>query len=153
MIVTFCGHAQYTESKEDEQKILSLFAEIIGDRYAELYLGGYGSFDAFARKCGKQYQQAHPNIRLIFITPYITVEYQRNHLDHLKDLYDEILYPNLENKPLKFAISYRNKWMIEQADFVVAYITHAWGRAFQTYKHAIRKKKPLYNLSSQEICI
>ena len=151
MIVTFCGHSQYTETGEDEQKILSLLTEIIGDHHAELYLGGYGSFDSFARTCGKKYQETHPNTRLIFVTPYITIDYQKNHLDYNKDLYDEILYPNLEDKPLKFAISYRNKWMVEQADYVIAYITHDWGGAYQTYRHAQRKKKPLFNISGRDI--
>ena len=150
MIITFCGHAQYVESEEDEQKILSLFTELIGDRPAKLYLGNYGSFDAFAQRCGKKYQKTHPNVRLIFITPYITVNDSKNHLDHKKDLYDEILYPGLEDKPLKFAISYRNKWVVEQADYVIAYITHAWGGAYQTYRHAQRKKKPLFNISGKE---
>ena len=151
MIVAFCGHSQYTETGEDEEKIISLLTEIIGDRHAELYLGGYGSFDAFALKCAKKYQKTHPNVRLIFITPYITVDYQKNHLDCNKDLYDEILYPSLEDKPLKFAIFYRNKWMVEQADCVIAYIIHDWGGAYQTYRHARRKKKPLFNISGKEI--
>jgi len=151
MIVTFCGHSQYTESEEDEQKILSLLREIIGDHHAELYLGGYGSFDSFARRCGKKYQVTHPNTKLIFVTPYITTDYKRNHLDYNKDLYDEILYPSLEDKPLKFAISYRNKWMVEQSDYVIAYITHDWGGAYKTYIHAQRKKKPLFNISGKEI--
>ncbi len=151
MTVTFCGHSQYTSSKEDEQKIISFLTEIIGDCHAELYLGGYGSFDKFARECGKKYQGTHPNTKLIFVTPYITIDHQKDHLDNNKDLYDEILYPSLENKPLKYAISYRNKWMVEQADYVIAYITHAWGEAYQTYKHAQRKKKPLFNISGKEI--
>ena len=104
MIVTFCGHSQYTETGEDEQKIISLLTEIIGDRHAELYLGGYGSFDNFALKCGKIYQKTHPNTRLIFVTPYITINYQKNHLSYQKELYDDIIYPSLEKAPLKFAI-------------------------------------------------
>ena len=147
MIITFCGHSQYTESAEDEKKIISLLTELIGDRDAELYFGGYGSFDSFARKCGKKYQETHQNTKLIFVTPYITIDYQKKHLEHNKDLYDQILYPNLEDKPLKFAISYRNKWMVEQADYVIAYITHDWGGAYQTYKYARQKKKRLFNIS------
>ena len=150
MIITFCGHSQYTESEEDEQKVISLLTELVGDHNAELYLGGYGSFDAFARKCGRKYQKTHPNTRLIFVTPYITVNYQKNHLDYNKDLYDEILYPSLEDKPLKFAISYRNKWMVEQADYVIAYITHDFGGAYQTYKYAKRKNKSIFNIANQD---
>ena len=150
MIITFCGHSQYTETGEDEQKIISLLTEIIGDRNAELYLGGYGSFDNFALKCGKIYQKTHPNTRLIFVTPYITINYQKNHLNYHKELYDDIIYPSLEKVPLKFAISYRNKWMTEQADYVIAYIDHDFGGAYQTYKYAKRKKKPVFNLTGKE---
>ena len=151
MIITFCGHSQYTGSGDDEEKIISLLTELVGDRGAELYLGGWGAFDEFARKCGKKYQETHPNVRLVFVTPYITLDYQKNHLDYIKDLYDEILYPSLEDKPLKFAISLRNKWMVEQADYVIAYVTHGWGGAYQAYKHARRKKKPLFNKSTKGI--
>ncbi len=151
MILTFCGHSDYIGSEEDDQKILSLFTELIGDRPAEMYLGGYGGFDQFAYNCCKKYKETHPNISLIFITPYITVNYQNNHLKYNKTLYDEILYPEIEDKPLKFAISYRNKWMVEQADCVIAYVTHGWGGAYQTYKHARRKKKQIFNISGKKI--
>ena len=151
MIVAFCGHSSYTESEEDEQKILSILTRIIGDRNAEVYLGGYGFFDAFARRCARKYQENHPNIKLVLITPYITPDYSKNHLKQAFALYDEILYPSIEDKPLKFAISYRNKWMVESADYVIAYVTHAWGGAYQTYKHAKRKKKIVFNISGKEI--
>ena len=151
MIITFCGHSQYTESAEDEHKILSLLTEIVGDEYAELYLGDYGSFDNFALKCGRKYQKSHPNIKLIFITPYITPNFQKNRLKHKKDLYDDILYPELENVPLKFAISHRNKWMVEQADHIIAYIDHPFGGAYQTYKHAKYKKKRTFNIAGKKI--
>ena len=143
MVITFCGHSQYTETKEDEQKIISFLTETVGDRPAELFLGGYGSFDEFARKCGRIYQKTHPDVKLIFVTPYIYADLQ-------KDLYDAIIYPELEKVPPKFAISRRNKWMVEQADYVIAHINHAWGGAYQTYKHAKRKNKRLLNLTGKE---
>ena len=147
MIVTFCGHSQYQSSKEDEQTILTLLQKLIGDRPAEIYLGGYGSFDAFALQCCKRYQQNHPNVKLILVTPYITPSYQKTHLADSKQHYDEILYPPLENTPPKFAILYRNRWMIKQATAVIAYVDHAWGGAYQSYQHAKRKQKTIYNLA------
>ncbi len=56
MIITFCGHSDYIASAEDEQKILSILSEKIGDQNAELFLGGYGAFDAFAKKCGSSHR-------------------------------------------------------------------------------------------------
>ena len=151
MIVTFCGHAHYTESKEDERKILAFLTEKVGDGDASLYLGGYGEFDAFARKCGRKFQETHPRTQLIFITPYITPEYQKNHLAYKQDLYDGILYAGLENVPQRFAISRRNKWMAERADYVIAYIDHAWGGAYQTYLHAKRRGKHIFNITSKDL--
>ncbi len=150
MIITFCGHSDYIQTAEDERRMLSLLEEKIGDRHAELYLGGYGSFDEFARKCGRRYQATHPNTRLIFVTPYITENYQKNHLQAQKDLYDDILYPSLESVPKRFAISHRNRWMVERADLVIAYIAHAFGGAYQTYRHAGKKNKEIVNLTGQD---
>ena len=150
MIITFCGHSDYVGKQEDEEKILSLLTDLIGDSHAELYLGGYGSFDLFARACGKKYQQTHPNTTLIFVTAYITPSYQKTHLEYDKKLYDEIIYPELENVPPKFAISHRNKWMVERADYVIAYISRPFGGAYQTYKHAERKKKALVNIAENK---
>ena len=94
----------------------------------------------------KKYQETHPNTELVFVTPYITLDYQKNHLDYAKNLYDTIVYPPIEDKPLKYAISYRNRWMVEQADFVIAYIAQPRGGAYKTYKHALRKKKTVFNI-------
>lgn len=149
MIVTFCGHSQYTQTPEDERRLLAFLEERINDLPAELYLGGYGAFDAFAYACGRKFQEKHPSTRLVFVTPYITPEYQKNHLRSYQSRYDAIVYAPLEDVPLKFAISRRNQWMVEQADHIVAYIEHAWGGAYQTYKHAKRKQKSVFNLADK----
>ena len=150
MIITFCGHSNYIRSAEDEEKIIAFLTEKIGDEPAELFLGGYGSFDSFALSCGKKYQKTHPNVKLIFVTPYITEDYQKNHLEYCNKIYDGTVYPEIEEKPLRFAISYRNRWMVEMADYVVAYINRDCGGAYKTYKHAKRKKKPIFNIGSLE---
>ena len=151
MIVTFFGHAQFPKSDEYRQKIVEFLDEQVGDQAADLYLGGYGEFDAFARKCGRKFQETHPRTQLIFVTPYITPEYQKNHLAYKQDLYDGILYAGLEDVPQRFAISRRNKWMAEQADCVIAYIDHAWGGAYQTYLYAKRRGKYIFNITNKEL--
>lgn len=146
MIITFCGHSRFFGLKEYEQKLLDFLLEKVGDTPADMYLGGYGDFDNFAYSCCKKYKETHKNVSLIFITPYMTEEYQKKHLEYIKTVYDEIIYPEIENKPLKFAISYRNKWMVEKADFVVCGINHSTGGAYQTYLYAKRKKKEIFNV-------
>ena len=148
MIITFCGHAEFIKTEEYENKILDFLEDRIGYSSAEVYLGGYGGFDNFAYDCWKKYKQTHPNLSLVFITPYMTVEYQKSHLEYQRTRYDDIIYPEIEDKPKRFAISYRNKWMVERADLVVAFVEHAWGGAYATYKYAKRKGKFVFNIGN-----
>lgn len=150
MIITFCGHANFFKSEEYEQKILTFLEEKIGDQPADLYLGGYGDFDSFAYDCCRKYQETHPMVSLVFVTPYLDVEYQKKHLDHQRTRYDSMIYPEIEDKPKRYAILYRNKYMVEKADYVVAYVSRNWGGAYQTYKHAKRRGKLIFNLAKFE---
>lgn len=150
MIVSFCGHARFVRTEEYEQRVLAFLEEKVGDTFTEFYLGGYGGFDGFAYECCKKYKATHKNVSLVFVTPYMTIEYQRNHLEDKKRSYDSIIYPEIEDKPLKYAILYRNRWMIERADYIVCGISHSWGGAYKAYQHAKRKKKTIFNVMGAE---
>ena len=147
MTVMFCGHADFRGTAEQEQRLFALLEEVIGAETADLYLGGYGGFDGFAYACCKKFKERHPNASLVFVTPYMTQEYQQKHLMELQMKFDEILYPPLEGQPLRFAISYRNQYMVEKADYVIAYVDHDWGGAYTTYRYAKRKRKVIFNLA------
>ena len=149
MIITFCGHSGYSKKEEDEIEVLDLLEKQIGYESAELYLGGYGGFDNFAYSCCKKYKEKHSNVSLVFVTPYFTIEYQKKHLSALKDQYDYIIYPEIEDRPKRFAITYRNRYMIDRADIVIAYIAHDWGGAFKTYQYAKSKGKIIINLAEK----
>ena len=151
MIVTFCGHSDYQENEKDRQALLALLESRVGDAAVDFLLGEYGGFDAFAYRCCKQYQSTHPAARLIFVTPYNTPSYRKTHLSDADERFDDLVYPPLENVPPKYAIVRRNRYMMEQADLVIAYITHAHGGAHQTYRHALRKGKNTYNLAGGTI--
>ena len=56
---------------------------------------------------------------------------------------DYTVYPPLENVPRRFSISHRNRWMVESADVVVAYVLHDWGGAATTLRCAKQKKKQI----------
>ena len=116
-----------------------------------MYLGDYGEFDGFAYDCCKKFKETHPTVSLVFVTPYLTVQYQKNHLEYQKTRYDSIIYPEIEDKPLRFAISYRNKWMVKKADYIVCGIDHDWGGAYQTYQYAKKQKKSIFNVTGKDI--
>lgn len=146
MVITFFGHSSFSATKELEDKLISLLEATAGDGEAEMYLGGYGGFDDFVYACCKKYKATHPSVSLVFVTPYITLEYQKNHLAHKSKLYDCVVYPEIEDKPLRFAITYRNRYMAERADVVITYINHSHGGAYKSYKHAMKMKKNIINL-------
>ena len=145
MTVTFCGHSDFVPSTDMEARLLSVLASQIGDSPAELLLGGYGNFDRFALRCGKIFQQTHPQISLIYVTPYMITERQTS----VGAGYDGIVYPPLENVPPRYAILHRNRYMVERANLVIAYITRSRGGAYQTYLHARKKGKTIIDLADR----
>lgn len=151
MILTFCGHSRFHKGQEYEKQLYNILENTIGEAPADIYLGGYGNFDSFAYQCAKKYKSSHPDVKLVFVSPYYDVEYQRNYLHHQKSRYDLIVYPSIEDKPKRFAIIYRNRYMVDMADVVIAYIDHNTGGAYQTYKYAKRNGKVIYNLAQKDI--
>ena len=150
MVITFCGHADFQKNEEYEKKVLEILEKEVAEKSAKFYLGGYGKFDEFAYSCCKAYKKKHINVSLVFVTPYITVEYQKNKLADEIERYDEIIYPAIENKPLRFAISYRNRYMIDCSDIVVAFVEREFGGAYKAYKYAQTKSKKIYNLAQKQ---
>lgn len=147
MILTFCGHSDFIRNDEYERLLLEYFNTKIGNSSAEFYLGGYGAFDSFAYECARKYKADHPFVRLIYVTPYLSASYQKGRLKYINDLYDEILYPDLENVPQKYAIIKRNQWMAEASDIVVSYVKHGFGGAYKMYAYAMKKGKDIFNLA------
>ena len=148
MIITFSGHADFCDSKECKGKLLAFLEEKVKDKPCYFYLGNQGFFDAFAYACCKEYKERHPDVMLVLVTPYFSCEYQEKHLKEAKNRYDLIIYPEIEKVPKRFAIIARNEYMVENADFLVAYVSHSWGGAYKTYQYAKKKGKTIFNLST-----
>lgn len=149
MIITFFGHSNFIANEFYKKRVFSIFNEIVNNNHVEFYLGGYGAFDSFAFTCAKEYKNINGKSTLSFISPYLTISYQKNHLNYQKEKYDNIIYPNIEDKPPKFAIHYRNRYMVKNADVIIVYITHQWGGAYQAYKYAKSLNKTIFNIAEK----
>jgi len=139
MIVTFCGHKDGYWNTDVDDRLLNVIRSLINEGANVFYLGGYGNFDSLAAKAVYALKQEFPNIQSIIVLPYLDRQFN-------EDLYDESLYPPLEDVPLRFAISKRNEWMVEQADVIVSGVTHDWGGAYSTLKFAKGKKKRIISV-------
>ena len=144
MIISFCGHSTYIEKESHQTQVLQILESEIDNREVEFFLGEYGCFDSFAYKCAKIYQKNHANAKLIYITPYI--KSKKDILDQASR-FDEIIYPTLETVPKKYAISHRNRWIVDKSNIIIAYVEHDFGGAYKMYKYAQNQNKKIYNLS------
>ena len=61
--------------------------------------------------------------------------------------YSDTMFPEgIEFVHPRYAISWRNNWMLQRVDYVVAYVSHSWGGAAQYVQKAIRSSKTVINL-------
>ena len=149
MIITFIGHS----SLEKSDALFALIKEAIlnnVDYYDKniFYCGGYGDFDEMCRKVSCDLKLIFDNMEVVFVSPYFTLQ-QQNKIKNLirAGMYDAVIYPELESVPLKFAINYRNQWMIEKADLIIAYVNSEYGGAYKSLCFARRKGKNIINLA------
>jgi hypothetical protein len=63
-----------------------------------------------------------------------------------RDYSDTMLPEGIESVHPRYAISWRNNWMLQHSEYVVAYVTHSWGGAAQYAKRAKTSKKRVINL-------
>lgn len=145
MIITFCGHSNFKAEQGDEGRALQILENIAKGEQVDFYLGGYGGFDRFALRCAKKYKETHPDTKLIFISPYQN-KWLEDRRAQIEKEYDEIIYPELERVPLKFAILKRNEFMVGQADHVICYVQTHYGGAYKTLLYAHKRKKSYVNL-------
>ena len=146
MIITFFGHSNCSFSDEEKEKLKQLLIkEIRKNTTCKFYFGGYGDFDSLCLRTLRELKTDFPDIKLLFITPYLDKNYSK--LELAKYYYDDVIFPPLESVPRKFAILKRNEWMVEETDLVIAYVMYSWGGAARTLEYAKRKKKQIINLA------
>lgn len=135
--VTFFGHKD--TPKETEPTLRLTLVDLIEKKNSNLfYVGNQGNFDAMVRRQLEDLAQTYP------ITYKIVLAYMPGKNDEPDE--HTILPEGLETVPRRFAISRRNKWMLDQADTVVTYVTHPSSGAYQIKETAIKKGKTVIEL-------
>ena len=82
------------------------------------------------------------------ISFYIVLAYMPLKTDDNNDYSYTILPDGIERVPKRFAIDYRNKWMLKRADFVVTYITEKIvSRSAQFKDYVMRQNKTVIEIS------
>lgn len=136
---TFFGHhdcPEYIRPKLCET-IIDL---ILNENVDMFYVGNHGHFDSMVRSILRELQMAYPQIGYAVVLAYMPGKSAEG-----EDYSDTMLPEGIERVPKRFAISWRNNWMLEHSDYVVAYVTHSWGGAVQFVEKAEKRgQKVIY---------
>ena len=140
---TFFGHHDCPSSINP--KLREVLIDLIENQAVDMfYVGQQGAFDGIVRSVLKELVSVYPNIRYAVVLERFPPK--RDEFD-TRDYSDTMLPEGIETVHPRFAISWRNKWMIKQSDYVVTYITHSWGGAAQFAEMAKKQRKTMINLA------
>lgn len=145
----FTGHRQIFEPNISE-KVKKALEKLIEIENRIVFLNG--KMNRFANVCAGAVctmKEKYPEkeIRNCLVLPYYSNRINTEK-SYFQSLYDEILLPEeVECTYYKAAITKRNRWMVDRADLMLAYIDHDYGGAYQTYRYAQKKSVPIINIA------
>ena len=145
MTCSFFGH------KDAPSNIYPTLVETINELITNheinsFLVGNQGSFDSMVLRALRQLKQQHPHISYNVVLAYMPTEKQEY------DPYEfgETMIPEgLETVHPRYAISWRNKWMVNESEYVVAYVKHSWGGAAKYLELAQKKNKTIVNIAEK----
>ncbi len=138
-ICFFIGHSDAPQSVYPEL-VEAVERHIMEYGVTEFRVGNYGAFDRMAARAVKEAKASHPDVFLYLMLPYLPGTDGRL----LPDMegYDGSIYPEgLETVPYRLAIPRLNRMMVQEADYVIAYVTHSWGGAAKAMEYARTRER------------
>ena len=112
-----------------------------------------GEFDSKCSAAVRKAKRTHPekDIKLFLVEPYMKTEINEGK-DYYEVFFDDVLVPiELAEVHYKKAITQRNKWMIDQSDYLIAFVHRDFGGAYETMKYARRKDSiVIINIAEKE---
>ena len=139
-VCTFFGHRECPDLIKTQLREV-LIDLITNHNVDTFYVGNQGRFDAIVRSVLRDLKIEYPRMNYAVVLAYMPgkqTEYD--------DYTDTMLPEGIEAVHPRYAISWRNNWMLQQSDYVVTYITHSWGGAAQCVLKAERQGKAIINL-------
>ena len=139
MTCTFFGHKDAPDAIYP--KLLKVVEELFLERNVDRFLvGTHGNFDSLTLRALREVKNKHPLLTYSVVLAYMPEA--NNYQD------DKTIFPEgIEVVPKRFAITYRNEWMVRASDVVVCYIDHSWGGASQFVEMATKQGKEIINLA------
>lgn len=119
---------------------------ILSEGVTEFWTGGMGNFDGSFSSAVRVLQRKYPDIKLILIKPYFSNELNTNK-EYYEYTYDGVVIPDVvAGVHPKSAIKKRNRWMVENSDFIVTYVFKDYGGAYDAKKYAEKLGKKVISV-------
>ena len=139
---TFFGHRDSPEIIKP--KIRTAVIDLIENHGVTMfYVGNQGNFDRLVRSVLKEVTTAYPEVGYAVVLAYMPSTKKR-----ADDFSDTLLPDGIEKVPKRFAIPWRNKWMIEHADYVLTYVTRPYGGSAKFKGIAVKMGKRICELTA-----
>ena len=147
--VSFIGHREIDRFRFVEEQLDKVIGELLRTKeYVEFYVGRNGDFDISVASAIKRAQNAvgHHNSCLILLQPYPMKDDE-----YYEKFYDEVQYPVDSKTHPKAAITKRNRWMVENAELLIAFVEEGRkGGAMTTLKYAHARGLEIINLALRD---
>ena len=137
---TFFGHRDCPETIKP--RLRAVLVDLITNHGVDMfYVGHQGQFDAYVRGELKKIKKEYSQITYAVVLAYMPGKKTEN-----DDYSDTMLPEGIEAVHPHYAISWRNNWMLRESDYVVTYITHSYGGAYQYAAKAVRQGKTVISV-------
>lgn len=138
-ICCFCGHRDCDGSMREQIK--ETITDLIKNQgITTFYSGGMGNFDKICENVVRELKREYKDIRLCLVAPYMTKRLNTDR-EYYNAMYGEIIIPDLGEVHYKRAITERNKWMVDQSDVILCYVTRGSGGAYTMRQYAAKTDK------------
>ena len=140
MICTFFGNRDASDAVRSI--LYDTVSKLINERnVTEFYVGNNGNFDRLVLSVLKELNKRYPDIKYYVVYAYLP---QKDDENFLHTIYPE----GIENVPKRFAIDFRNKWMLDRANILVTYVKNKFGNSYKLSALAVKKGKDVINIES-----
>lgn len=136
---TFFGHRDCPDSVKPE--LLAAIESLITEKNIHIfYVGNHGNFDRLVISVLNELKVLYPDINYYVVLAYLPGK------DYGMQEYETVYPEGIETVPKRFAIDFRNRWMIDRSDYVISYVNRNFGGAAKAKSYAEKKRKVIINI-------
>ncbi len=142
---TFIGHRDC--SKDIKEKLIFEIENLILYQNANtFYVGTQGGFDRLVYECLCELEEKYI-IKVVVVLAYLNREDELTYYDTKKTVFPDCL----TKTPPRFAISKRNDYMLQNAEYLICYLDNQFSNTYEFVLGAIKRKMKIINLGSLKI--